>query len=133
MSRAEELWHLFIERASADSAALEQGLSDIRLDRLAEASAQLDGLAYHAFQLAESSLLLGAEEVGALALACERALDLITAGAVMSGLMMPTLVASALTLRQAIDELAVTGAGDRSGAQAASRPLEAARFELETF
>ena len=135
MSGAETLWSTFVDCVKADSAALEIGVSEFRPHGLSatEARNQLDSLAFYAFRLASQSLLLGAEDMGRLALSCERCLDLIADGTLIAERVLPILAASVLTLRQSCEALAQSGADDRSGARTDSRPLEAARYELETF
>ena len=78
-------------------------------------------LAQIAFRISCQALLLGAERVGRLALACEKALDHLAAGSIDAGQALPTLAASSDTLRSAFRGLSQT---DRSGAHIEEGPLD---------
>jgi chemotaxis protein histidine kinase CheA/ActR/RegA family two-component response regulator len=132
MSLATEQWDAFVTRGVRDAGALEQGLADIGLagiDR-PEAGERLPALADLAFELGMQSLLLGAEELGRLSLACERCMDLLVQGAVPVELGYPLLASSLRTLAQTFESLAHA---DRSGARLEPLPLRAARYEIETL
>jgi two-component system chemotaxis sensor kinase CheA len=75
-------------------------------------------------------LLLGADDLGRLALTCERCMDLLAQGAVLIEIGVPLLASSLRTLAQAFETLA---RADRSGARVEPLPLRAARYELETL
>jgi two-component system chemotaxis sensor kinase CheA len=122
-------WERFVAAGVRDASALDLGVSALiaaaPLDR-----PRLDALAEISFRLGLSSLLVGAEDVGRLALALERALELLGAGDIDAGAGMPIVASGAHTLRQALDQLA---APDRSGARVEGLPLAGARYELETM
>ncbi len=128
MSRGVRLWDRFVADGVRDSAVLADGISTGLGDLMNDAPAR-DRLAGIAFRLATQALLLGAEDIGKLALACERALELIGEELMVAdGLLV--LASSSHTLAQAFDVLA---SPDASGARTEGVPLEAARFELETL
>lgn len=116
------LWDRFIAGAGADAAALEQAAGDA--DRLR-------GLGQLAFRIGLSSLLLGADEVGRLALAIEQAIDRDAGrGAGRgAGAVPPELGAAIATLRAALVQLA---RADRSGARIEGLALDDHRRALET-
>jgi len=128
MSRAVRMWDRFVADGVRDSSMLadgiSEGLNDLPAD--ARARARLAGLA---FRLATQALLLGAEDIGKLALACERALELTGSGQMIPDSLL-VLASSSHTLRQAFDVLANP---DASGARTEGLPIDAARFELETL
>jgi two-component system chemotaxis sensor kinase CheA len=132
MSLATEQWDAFVTRGVRDAGALEQGLADIGLAGIdgREAGERLPALADLAFGLGMQSLLLGAEDLGRLSLACERCMDLLVQGAVPVELGYPILASSLRTLAQAFESLA---RADRSGARLEPLPLRAARYEIETL
>ncbi len=101
-----ELWNLFVGAAVADAAVLG--------DAAADAAAR----AHVAFRLGLSSLLVGAEDVGRLALACERGLDRVATGVWPGDT--PAVVDAVATLLAAIDQLAHP---DQSGARVEGLPL----------
>ncbi|HWN67747.1 MAG TPA: Hpt domain-containing protein, partial [Haliangium sp.] len=132
MSLATEQWDAFVARGVREANALEQGLADIGLAAMGsrEAGERLAALADLAFELGMQSLLLGAEDLGRLSLACERCMDLLAQGAVLVELGFPLLSSSLRTLAQAFETLA---RADRSGARVEPLPLRAARYEIETL
>lgn len=108
-----ELWNAYVAAASHDVgelAAAEGGAA-----RGDEAAA----LAHVAFRLGLSSVLVGADEVGRLALACERGLALAGAGDLDDD-GQRTLREALATLRAAVEQLAHP---DRSGARVEGLPL----------
>jgi two-component system chemotaxis sensor kinase CheA len=132
MSLATEQWDAFVARGLRDTAALESGFDDIGLAAMGTpaANARLTELAEVAFTLGMQGLLLGAEDLGRLALTCERCMDLLAQGAVLIEIGVPLLASSLRTLAQAFETLA---RADRSGARVEPLPLRAARYELETL
>ena len=131
MTSGVELWNRFVKDGVASANALEAGVFEIAAGDLNSESARLNmaALAHTAFSLATQSLLLGAEDVGKLALACERCLDHLAMQRVPADAV-PILGSSARTLAQAFQTLANP---DESGARTEGVPLEAARYELETM
>jgi chemotaxis protein histidine kinase CheA len=115
------LWDVFVAAAVGDAAALAdaEGAEPSRDDAAA--------LAQVSFRLGLSSLLVGAEDVGRLALACERALDRAAAGS-LAAPAAAALRAAIGTLRGAIAQLANP---DRSGARVEGLPLAERRAALE--
>jgi two-component system chemotaxis sensor kinase CheA len=126
------LWDEFVKRGVGRAVRIDDGVASLRPDMLTsnDSSSLLSALAFDAFQLASQSLLLGAEDVGRLALACERGMDLLRAGELAPDYALPVLASSVHTMRQAFDTLANP---DESGARTEGVPLEAARYELETL
>lgn len=129
-SDAVKLWDEFVAAARRDSAALDDGVGELRAETMHRGAerARAEELAYLAFSIASSSLLLGDEHIGKLASACERCLVLSMTQAIAPELGLWLLAPATHTLRRAIESLA---RADRSGARADPKPLEAARFELE--
>ncbi len=105
------VWDRYVEGASHDAALL--------AEVLAQPEPVLGGLAHVAFRLALSSLMIGAEDVGRLALALERALDLVAAGP-HDAAIWATTCAGIGTLRDAVVQLANP---DKSGARVENLPL----------
>ncbi len=132
MSLATEQWDAFVARGLRDTAALESGFTDIGLAAMGTpaANARMTELAEVAFTLGMQGLLLGADDLGRLALTCERCMDLLAQGAVLIEIGVPLLASSLRTLAQAFETLA---RADRSGARVEPLPLRAARYELETL
>jgi hypothetical protein len=126
------LWDEFVRAGVGRAARIDDGVAGLRPNTMSTAASKsaLDALAFEAFGLATQSLLLGAEDVGRLALACERAMDLLRAGKLAPDYALPVLSSSAHTMRQAFETLA---SPDESGARTEGVPLEAARYELETL
>ncbi|HEX7844036.1 MAG TPA: hypothetical protein VF469_41460, partial [Kofleriaceae bacterium] len=109
----ETLWDQFVMIAGADAAVLAEATGD---------AARLRTLGQRAFRIGLSSLLLGAEDVGRLAIAIERAID-------RAGDTVPAeLPAAIATLRDALAQLATA---DRSGARVHDLPLDEHRRALE--
>jgi len=125
-----DTWNQFVAHALRDAVALDEGIGGLAPDASALDRGRLGGLARLGFRLGMASLLVGAEDVARLALAVERALDLLAAGDIDPGLGLPILASSSLTLRRACEQLA---SPDRSGARVEGLPLEGARYELETL
>lgn len=103
----EELWQRFVAAGVADTALLADA---------AGKPAELPALAHLAFRIGLSSLLIGAEEVGRLALAIERAIDR------EGGPGSPALTTAIGTLRAAFVQLANA---DKSGARVENLDLGA--------
>jgi len=109
----EELWQRFVAAGVADTA---------RLAAAADNAAELPALGHLAFRIGLSSLLIGAEEVGRLSLAIERAIDR------EGGPGSPGLTAAIGTLRAAFVQLANA---DKSGARVENLDLGADVQALE--
>jgi len=122
-------WERYVAAGVRDASALDHGIGALVASAPVDAR-RTDALAQIAFRLGMSSLLVGAEDVARLALALERALDLLGSGDIDAGAGLPTVASSANTLRQALDQLA---APDKSGARVEGLPLAGARYELETM
>lgn len=131
MSSGVDLWNRFVAEGVDHAHALEAGIFEVAGSDLSSQAARMhmSALAHTAFSLATQSLLLGAEDVGNLALACERCLDHLAMERVPPEAAQ-VLAASARTLTQAFETLANP---DESGARTEGIPLEAARYELETM
>jgi chemotaxis protein histidine kinase CheA/ActR/RegA family two-component response regulator len=131
MTVAVELWQTFVDAGGRDADALAEYIADIPIAAIAPESEEiLQQLGFLAYRIATQALLLGAENVGHLAIACERAIDLLLAGDLIPEYAMPVLVSSVYTLKQALDELANP---DESGARIEGVSVEGACFELETL
>jgi two-component system chemotaxis sensor kinase CheA len=109
------LWDQYVAGASADAAALADAVGD---------AARLRTFGQLAFRIGLSSLLLGAEDVGRLALAIEHAIDRAADPAVVSA----ELGAAIAVLRDALVQLANA---DRSGARVEDLPLDEHRRALD--
>jgi len=125
------LWDRFVAAGVDAAAALEQtAIALVRGDL--EGDALRDALAtgaHGAFSVGTQALLLGAADLGELALACEKACDRLAAGDFpLDGL--PILASTTATLATAFRQLA---SPDKSGARTEGLPLEGARYELETL
>ncbi|HEX3759903.1 MAG TPA: hypothetical protein VHW23_14410, partial [Kofleriaceae bacterium] len=72
MTAGAALWEQFVAGAGADAAALADAVADAVAD-----AAGLRALGQRAFRIGLSSLLLGADDVGRLAIAIEHAIDRI--------------------------------------------------------
>jgi two-component system chemotaxis sensor kinase CheA len=112
---AAALWDHFVASAGADAAVLAGAAGD---------AARLAALGHLAFRIGLSSLLLGAEDVGRLALAIEHAIDRTAAGAPVAA----ELDAALLALHAALVQLAHA---DRSGARVEDLPMGELRHALE--
>ena len=128
MTVGKSLWDQFIGDGVVASRQLADGLGELPSAELDPE--QLQGFAHLAFTLASQSLLLGAEDVGGLALACEKCLDYVAARHVTPDLAWPLLASSTHTLAEAFQTLAHP---DQSGARTEGVPLQAARYELESL
>ncbi|HEY0476923.1 MAG TPA: hypothetical protein VGD37_05335, partial [Kofleriaceae bacterium] len=116
---AASLWDRFVASAGADAAALAAAAGD---------APGLRTLGQLAFRIGMSSLLLGAEDVGRLAIAIERAIDR-DPGRDAAGEAVPAELGAAIaTLRDALAQLATA---DRSGARVEGLPLDERRRALE--
>jgi two-component system chemotaxis sensor kinase CheA len=123
------LWDRYVVFAAHDAATLADAGGDSTV--IAAAGPEtLAGLAHVAFRLGMSSVLMGAEDVGRLALAAERALDRLAAGALDRGTA-PALIAAGLgALHAAVQQLAHP---DKSGARVEGIPIAERRAELEAL
>ncbi|HUQ01106.1 MAG TPA: response regulator [Kofleriaceae bacterium] len=115
-----ELWSLFVAAAVHDVEVL--AAAEGKLDKETAA-----GLGHVAFRLGMSSVLVGAEEVGRLALACERALDGV-AGGLLEEKGIAALKSGLATLRAAVDQLAHP---DKSGARVEGLPIDERSAAIE--
>ncbi|HEX2689603.1 MAG TPA: chemotaxis protein CheA, partial [Kofleriaceae bacterium] len=110
------LWDQFVTSAGDDAAALAGDAGD---------AARLAALGHIAFRIGLSSLLLGVEDVGRLAIAIEHAIDRMA----VPGAAMPTELGAAIaTLRDALVQLAHA---DKSGARVENLPMEERRRALD--
>jgi two-component system, chemotaxis family, sensor kinase CheA len=109
------LWDQFVASAGADTAALAGATGD---------AARLATLGHLAFRVGLSSLLLGAEDVGRLAIAIEQGIDHAALGAPVAA----ELDAAIAALRDALVQLANA---DKSGARVENLPLDDRRRALE--
>ena len=109
------LWDQFVLGAGADAARLADAMGD---------AARLAPLGQLAFRIGLSSLLLGAEDVGRLAIAVERGIDRTAAGAEVAA----ELAAAIATLHDALVQLANA---DKSGARVEDLPLDDRRHALD--
>jgi two-component system chemotaxis sensor kinase CheA len=109
------LWEQYVASASADAAALADAAGD---------AVRLRTLGQLAFRIGLSSLLLGAEDVGRLALAIEHAIDRAAEPAVVTA----ELGAAIAVLRDALVQLSNA---DRSGARVEDLPLDEHRRALD--
>ncbi|WP_428263629.1 hybrid sensor histidine kinase/response regulator [Haliangium sp.] len=132
MSVAGALWDSFVERGREVAGGLERGFDEIGIAGVDAPAARdrLLTLAGAAFELGIQALLLGAEDLGRLALACERGFDLLVEGRLAAHAGYPVLASCLHTLARAFVDLS---RHDRSGARTAGLPLAAARYELETL
>jgi two-component system chemotaxis sensor kinase CheA len=117
-----ELWDQYVASAGADAAALADAVGD---------AARLAALGQLAFRIGMSSLLLGAEDVGRLALAIEQAIDRM--GAVVDRSARDEAVTAELgaaiaTLHDAFRQLE---RADRSGARVEGLPVDEHRRALD--
>jgi chemotaxis protein histidine kinase CheA/CheY-like chemotaxis protein len=122
MTGGEALWNEFVATAGADAAALARELGSRRGD-----SARLGELAHVAFRIAMSSLLMGAEDVGKLALGTEQALDRARGGA-LDDAGWAALASAIATLAAAFHQLANA---DKSGARVEGLDLATSMKALE--
>ena len=109
------LWDQFVASAGADTAALAGATGD---------ATRLATLGHLAFRVGLSSLLLGAEDVGRLAIAIEQGIDHAAIDAPVAA----ELDAAIAALRDALVQLANA---DKSGARVENLPLEDLRRALE--
>jgi two-component system chemotaxis sensor kinase CheA len=120
------LWDQFVASAGADAEALAGATRD---------AGRLAALGHLAFRIGLSSLLLGAEDVGRLAIAIEHAIDRTAgagtagAGTVGAGTVVTVELGAAIaTLHDAFVQLAHA---DRSGARVENLPMESRRRALD--
>jgi len=119
---AAALWDQFVAAAGADATTLAEATHD---------GARLAALGQRAFRIGLQSLLLGAEDVGRLAIAVERAIDrmLDSAGEADATARVPRELATAIAaLQAAVFQLANA---DRSGARTEGLALDEVRHALE--
>ncbi len=120
------LWDQYLGIATHDAELVAAALPEATLASALDPAARA-GLAHVMFRLGMSSLLIGADDVGRLALAIERALDVIESDEAEAWAMV---CASAATLRGAIAQLANP---DKSGARVEGLPLGPRREALDAF
>lgn len=116
-SRGVEMWDRFVETATADVAEIDAGIAALAPGPSQEQAA---ALAHRAFRVGLSSLLVGADEVGRLALAIEQALDRVASGDMDASAATPLLAPPREALSQAMGQLRNA---DRSGARTEGLPL----------
>jgi two-component system chemotaxis sensor kinase CheA len=123
------LWDRYVVFAAHDAAILADAAGDSV--RVASAGAStIGGLAQVAFRLGMASVLVGAEDVGRLAIAAERALDRLAAGA-LDRATAPSVIAAGIgALHAAVQQLANP---DKSGARVEGIPIGDRRAELEAL
>jgi two-component system chemotaxis sensor kinase CheA len=118
MTAGASLWEQFVAGAGVDTAALAEAAHD---------AARLRALGQRAFRIGLSSLLLGADDVGRLAIAIERAIDRLTEqagepGSASNAATAPAELAAAIgALHAAMVQLAHA---DRSGARVEGLALD---------
>ena len=117
------LWDQFVARAGADAAALAGACDD---------ATRLTALGQLAFRIGLSSLLLGAEDVGRLAIAIEQAIDRVAQhaadGTMTADDVSAELHAAIITLQDAFVQLANA---DKSGARVEHLPMDDRRRALD--
>jgi chemosensory pili system protein ChpA (sensor histidine kinase/response regulator) len=114
------LWDQFVTSAGADAAVLAGATGD---------AARLAALGHLAFRIGLSSLLLGAEDVGRLAIAIEQAIDRIAERMAGAGAAVTAELGAAIaTLHDAFVQLAHA---DKSGARVENLPMEDRRRALD--
>ena len=121
MSEGLDLWSRYVAAAEHDVELL--AAAEGRTPSAADAA----GLGHVAFRLGMASVLVGADEVGRLALACERGLDAVAAAA-LDDAGVATLRAGLATLRAAVEQLAHP---DKSGARVEGLPIAARSAAIE--
>jgi len=109
-------WNRFVETASRDVAAIDDGIAALPA-AAPEAAVELGRLA---FRVGLSSLLVGADEVGRLALAMEAVLDAVASGRVPVSSAVQGLAAPRAALAAALSQLRNA---DKSGARVEGLPL----------
>ncbi len=110
-----ELWQVFVATSGGDATMLAASLAD-PASAASVPTDRLGGFAHVAFRIGLSSLLIGADDLGRLALTIERALDREDLDAQAWGV----ISAAIATLRDAFDQLANA---DKSGARVEGLPL----------
>ncbi len=125
---AEQVWDDFVSRGREDGHVLVDSIAKLIGDDLGREA--LPELAYISFSLASQALMLGAEQLGALAATIERCFGLLHSGQLDPAQALPLLASSIETVDKAFAELQ---AADKSGARIESTPLEAATYQLETL
>ena len=124
MTDGEVLWNAFVAVSGKDAAQLARELADPAAARRADPAR----LAHVAFRIALSSLLMGAEDVGKLALGAEQALARAREGG-LDDAGWSALCGAVATLQAAFHQLANA---DRSGARVEGLDLAATVMALET-
>jgi len=131
MTLQADIWSLFIGDGLAVSTALAGTVAQLVPDVPGEAEvALLARLSQQAFSVAAQALLVGATDVGLLALSIEKVMNAVARRELNPALAIPLLASGTETLRQAFETLANP---DESGARIEGTHVEAARFELDTL
>jgi len=126
-----DIWTLFVGDGLAVSTALAGTVAQLTPDVPEPADvALLDRLSQQAFSVAAQALLVGASDVGLLALSIEKVMNAVARSELNPALAIPLLASGTETLRQAFETLANP---DESGARIEGKHVEAARFELDTL
>ncbi|MFO0611841.1 MAG: response regulator [Polyangiaceae bacterium] len=126
MSEAVEAWSQFVARAGRDVRELDVGLGELEE---ADDLAAVDALANVAFRVGLGSLLVGAEDLGRLALAMERTLAAVSAKSLPIARACSLLVPARAALVDAIVQLE---SPDKSGARIEGIPLVPLATTLES-
>src|SRR5262249_34668702 len=120
-----DLWEVFIEDGRQHARRFREGV------QAAIAGGPVEAAATDAYTLAQLALLMGVEEVGLLAHACDRAIAYAaTATVSRRGELLQLVAAGAAALEEAFAGLA---RADASGAREEKGPLVAARGTIERF
>ncbi len=132
MTDAQQLWDVFVANGVSASGELDDLVSSMTPAAIDDPATR--GALYHvahtSFAIASQSLLVGAENIGRLALSCERCLDSMGDGALHGDEALARLATATRTLRTAFGQLANP---DKSGARVDGLPIDAAREELEAI
>jgi two-component system chemotaxis sensor kinase CheA len=127
MTSGVAVWDKYVVAAAQDAGMLVE-LADAAV--LAGAAPDhVGGLAHVAFRLGLSSVLVGAEDAGRLALAIERALDRLRGGAI-DKTEAPAIAEAIATLHAAVEQLANP---DKSGARIEGLPVAERRAAIEAM
>lgn len=124
-------WDRFVAGGLLLARQLEESVGELPVAPPDEAAQeQMRALAEQGRALAGEALLFGAEDVGRLAHACEKALAYLAAEELQAELGIPILASSLRALVLAFEALRDP---ERPGARTEGVSLEAARYELETL
>jgi len=132
MTDGEQLWGRFVASGVIASDEVDDVVSTMTAESIDDPATRgkLYRVAHTSFGIASQSLLVGAENIGKLALACERCLDSMGDGAIAGEQPLVRLAAATRMLRTAFAQLANP---DKSGARVEGLPIETTREELEAI